>query len=184
MKVSTRYILATVIGLSLVVTSLAVLYKISLLSHTFTRTTEVFSFLNSDNDPNRTVEERVRVTDFKPFNPTAIVVTAVAVLLFIITVALLTVGKDGFNRDAVVLLLSISVLIFTLSIGGFLVYGKKYREGREVVVGRITAEQQMCRSINFDLDRYLMYGPTKLEERCLNGGNHFLNKSLDEILSE
>src|SRR3989344_8185750 len=150
-----RYIVAITFVLVLIVASLLILNKTSLHTRTYTKDTQGFAFLRPDFNadtwnPNETVEEEVQITDFKPFNLRTLFTVATALLLFVITVSLLTLGRHGFGKNAVVLLLCLGTLIFLGSVGGFLVYGNKKIQGREVVISRVTAKQKLCRSIKFD----------------------------------
>lgn len=186
MKSIWRHIVAVALILALIVASLLILNKTSLYSHTHTKDTQGFAFLRPDFNadtwnPNETVEEEVQVTDFKPFNLRTLFTVVTALLLFVITVSLLTLGGHGFDRNAVVLLLSLGTLIFLASVGGFLVYGTKEIQGREVVISRVTAKQKFCRSIDFDLDNYLSGNLTEPERMCTED---FKTKTLDEIMGQ
>ncbi len=138
-----RQLLAIAAILLLAGTSILALYRTSFSNHTFLRDTNCLNFLNPDN-PCKYVKEKVQVTNFKPFNHTVITAAAVSLAVFVIIIALLTIGGHGLSRDAVVLFMCLGILVLGLSVGGFLAYGNKERKGHELVIGGVTPAEQAC----------------------------------------
>ncbi len=164
-----RILIIIVVGLSAIGVSLFTLNKNSFPTHNTTEPNTCLSFLGGGCD-NTYYSKNYRVTDFKPINNTAIVVGIISLVTYFATIALMTVGKQKLTGGGITLFISLGILLFALSLGGFYFYGIHQR-GKSVFIGGLTQAEHTCIE---DIGSKL--GTTALVTEPLNCPNEPMNQ--------
>ena len=156
------------IGIVLLGVSAFTVFKTSFKSHEEVVDTHCLNFLGDC----KYISEKRKVTDFNPFNTTNLVMIPFLILVFIVSVVLLSLGEGNLNSAGRTVYISLGLLLFASVFVGLFLYGNS-KKGQYEVTGGITPEQNICKHVasNFDLDRAIINGFTPQENKCLEGSS-------------